>query len=86
VFYPQADHMLLENVAVQPAATGQGIGKSLIRFCEDTGRHAGLPAVRLYTNAKMTRNLALYPRLGYVEIGRRSEDGFDRIFFMKDLT
>ncbi|MDH1262082.1 GNAT family N-acetyltransferase [Pseudomonas sp. GD03944] len=85
VFYPSADHMLLESVAVQPEAAGQGIGKALIRHCEDAARRQGLCAVRLYTNEKMTDNLAIYPRLGYREVGRREEDGFRRVFFEKSL-
>lgn len=86
VFHPEAGHMLLENVAVAPAAIDQGVGKALIAFCEATARAAGLQAVHLYTNAKMTRNLSLYPRLGYAEAGRRHEDGFDRVFFTKRLA
>jgi hypothetical protein len=46
----------------------------------------GLRRVHLYTNAKMTANLSIYPRLGYVEIDRRSEDGFDRVYFEKRLA
>ncbi|WP_290688299.1 MULTISPECIES: GNAT family N-acetyltransferase [unclassified Haematobacter] len=81
VFYPQWDHMLLENVAVSPEAAGQGVGRALIAFCE--AQAAGMAGVRLYTNAKMAENLAIYPRLGYVETGRRQEDGFDRVYFEK---
>ena len=33
----------------------------------------------------MTENLALYPALGYVETGRRVEDGFSRVYFSKRL-
>lgn len=84
VFYPQGDHMLLENVAVSPEAAGRGVGKALIAFCE--AQAAGLSAVRLYTNAKMAENLTIYPRLGYVETGRRQEDGFDRVYFEKSFT
>lgn len=85
VFRPEGEHMLLENVAVQPWAAGRGIGKALIRFCEDEARRLGLRTVHLYTNEKMTENLAIYPRLGYVEVGRRTEDGFNRVFFEKHL-
>jgi ribosomal protein S18 acetylase RimI-like enzyme len=85
IFQAEGRAMLLENVAVLPALAGRGIGGALIRFCEDTARRRGLDAVRLYTNAKMTDNLALYPRLGYVEVDRRMEDGFDRVFFEKRL-
>lgn len=85
VFFPHEEHMLLENVAVQPWASGRGIGKALIKFCEDEARRLGLSAVHLYTNEKMTENLAIYPRLGYVEVDRRIEDGFNRVFFEKHL-
>ena len=77
--------MFLENVAVLPAAAGWGIGKSLIAFCETEARRFGLGAVHLYTNEKMIENLAIYPRLGYGEVDRRMEDGFNRVFFVKHL-
>lgn len=83
VFFPKDGRMFLENVAVRPEVAGRGIGGTLIRFCEVEARRAGLAAVRLYTNARMTENLSLYPRLGYVEVARRTEDGFDRVFFEK---
>jgi ribosomal protein S18 acetylase RimI-like enzyme len=86
VFRPEGGHMLLENVAVLPEEAGRGTGRALIRFCEETAHGRGLAAVRLYTNARMTANLALYPRLGYAETGRRTEDGFDRVFFEKLLA
>lgn len=85
VFFPKQDHMFLENVAVQPTAAGRGIGKSLIRFCEEEARRLGLGAVHLYTNEKMTENLSIYPHLGYTEVGRRTEEGFNRVFFEKRL-
>lgn len=78
--------LLLENVAVLPGAAGRGIGKALIAHCEQAARAQGAAAVRLYTNAKMTENLALYPRLGYTETARRSEDGFERVYFEKRLA
>ena len=85
VFYPDGGAMHLENVAVLPAAAGQGTGKALVAHCEAAARRAGLPAVELYTNAKMTANLSIYPHLGYRETGRRHEAGFDRVYFRKDL-
>lgn len=85
VFFPEADHMLLENVAVLPAAAGRGVGKSLIGFCEAQARSLGFKAVHLYTNEKMIENLSLYPRLGYGEVSRRTEDGFNRVFFEKNV-
>ncbi len=86
VFRPEGGHVLLENVAVLPSVAGRGIGKALIGFCEAAARRQGFCAVRLYTNEKMTDNLAIYPRLGYVEVDRRTEDGFHRVYFEKSLA
>ena len=77
--------LLLENVAVTPAAQRRGIGKRLIAFAEERARELGLDRVKLYTNERMTENLVLYPALGYVEVGRRREHGFDRVFFEKRI-
>ncbi len=86
VAYPRDDHWHLENVAVDPAAQGAGLGGALIAHVEAMARAARARAVELYTNAKMSENLSLYPRLGYVETGRAMEDGFDRVFYRKELN
>ncbi|MNH40626.1 putative acetyltransferase [compost metagenome] len=78
--------MLLENVAVLPSAAGRGVGKALISFCENTARQRGINAVHLYTNEMMTENLSIYPRLGYVKVGQRTEDAFKRVYFEKALV
>lgn len=83
VFYPEGDAMHLNALAVAPEATGQGLGRKLIAFVETEARRAGLSKVTLYTNAKMTENLAMYPYLGFTEVNRRTEDGFDRVFYEK---
>lgn len=85
VFFSEGKSMQLENVAVLPSATGRGIGKALVKLCEDEARRRGHPVVQLYTNEKMTENLPLYPHLGYRETERRREDGFNRVFFEKWL-
>ncbi|WP_328803778.1 GNAT family N-acetyltransferase [Pseudomonas sp. p50(2008)] len=85
VFFAVHQQMFLENVAVSDSGRGQGIGKSLIQFCETQAVRLGLISVHLYTNAKMTENLSIYPRLGYIEVSRHSEDGFDRVYFEKSL-
>ncbi len=86
VFYRRKDHMHLENVAVASEHRGKGVGRALVEYCEATARNNGDPAVELYTNEMMTENLTLYPRLGYQEIGRWSEDGFNRVFFNKRIS
>jgi len=83
VLRPEPASLLLENVAVAPAAQRGGIGRRLIAFAEQRAGDLGLETVRLYTNARMTENLSYYAALGYVEVDRRREDGFDRVFFSK---
>ena len=86
VFYPIDTWMHLENIAVMPNAHGKGIGKELMLFCENQTKVLGLSQVQLYTNEKMQANLEIYPKLGYVEIDRRLEDGFHRVYFSKRLA
>lgn len=76
----------LLTVAVAPGEQGQGLGRALIGAVEDRARAAGARTLALYTNVKMTANLALYPHLGFVETDRRDEGGFARVFFEKILA
>ncbi|HXS46933.1 MAG TPA: GNAT family N-acetyltransferase [Solirubrobacterales bacterium] len=85
VLIQEPDHLLVENVAVEPERQSEGIGRALLAFAEDVAREAGLSTLRLYTHAAMTENLAFYPRLGYGETGRRVDNGFERVFFSKHL-
>ena len=80
-----ADHLLVDNVAVVPHAQGLGVGSTLLRLAEEQARMRGLRQVRLYTNAAMHENLAYYPRRGYRETHRGTQDGYHRVFFTKDL-
>jgi ribosomal protein S18 acetylase RimI-like enzyme len=86
VVRPGSDHLFVENVAVHPARQGQGLGKKLLDFAAAEARGRGLPALRLYTNVKMTETFPFYRNLGFVETERRHEDGFDRVYMVKTLT
>jgi N-acetylglutamate synthase-like GNAT family acetyltransferase len=79
------DHVLIENVAVSPAAQGTGVGKCLLDLAEREAVAAGVGEIRLYTNEAMTENLAYYPRRGFVETHRSIEHGFRRVFFRKSV-
>lgn len=86
ILIPQPDYLLLENIAVLPAAQGRGVGSRLLALAEDQADRLGLGEVQLYTNEAMTENLAYYPRHGYTETDRAEQDGFRRVFFRKRLT
>ncbi|MBB3544363.1 ribosomal protein S18 acetylase RimI-like enzyme [Rhizobium sp. BK176] len=65
------DHVMLFSVAVSPKFQGGGHGLAILRWVEATAREWQLPEVRLYTNARMERNIALYRAFGFQETGRR---------------
>jgi ribosomal protein S18 acetylase RimI-like enzyme len=85
VLIPAADHLLIDNVAVDPAHQGEGIGAALMRVAEERAQASGIGELRLYTHRLMTENRAWYARLGYEETGREQQDGFDRVFFGKHV-
>lgn len=81
----EPDALLLDTLAVRPERQGRGLGRALVAFAEDEARRRGLPRLRLYTNALMTENLALYARLGFVETHRGGERPYRRVFMEKAL-
>ena len=85
VLLPEADHLLLDNLAVDPAAQGRGHGRRLVAAAEAEAGRLGLPELRLYTHELMTENLAMYRRLGFVETHRAEQAGFARVFLRKRL-
>jgi ribosomal protein S18 acetylase RimI-like enzyme len=72
VLEKQAGHMMIFSVTVAPEFQGKGLGKVLLRFADRKALEAGYSEIRLYTNARMERNIALYTAFGYHETGRRS--------------
>ena len=77
---------LIDNVAVHPSRQGSGLGRALLEHAEAAARRAGFDSVYLYTHERMSENLALYTRIGYVEYERRSQGEFARVFLRKHLT
>jgi ribosomal protein S18 acetylase RimI-like enzyme len=76
---------LVDNVAVHPSRRGTGLGRALLQFAEGEARRAGFDSIYLYTHEKMTENLALYSRIGYVEYDRRSQGAFSLVYMRKQL-
>jgi protein-S-isoprenylcysteine O-methyltransferase Ste14/ribosomal protein S18 acetylase RimI-like enzyme len=77
---------LVDNVAVDPAHQGTGVGRALLEHAEDAARAAGFDSIYLYTHELMTENLALYGRIGYVEYARRRHGDASLVYLRKPLT
>ncbi|MFC3001142.1 GNAT family N-acetyltransferase [Falsiroseomonas tokyonensis] len=80
------DHLWIDNIAVEPALKGQGLGRMLMDFAEAEARRRGLPELRLLTNALMAANIAMYRRLGFAETARVTEKGRARVYMAKPLS
>jgi GNAT superfamily N-acetyltransferase len=86
VLIPDDGFLMVDNVAVRPGSQGKGIGHRLLSHAEEEARRLGLPALSLFTNVKMTSNIALYASLGYVETGRVGVQGRSAVMMRKDLS
>jgi N-acetylglutamate synthase-like GNAT family acetyltransferase len=67
---PQAQHLLIENIAVRPDHQGKRIGDLLLNHAETIARTHHLAELRLYTNAAFVSNITFYARRGFQEFGR----------------
>jgi ribosomal protein S18 acetylase RimI-like enzyme len=77
---------LIDNVAVHPSSRGKGLGKALIEFAEAEARRAEFDSIYLYTHEKMTENLSIYSKIGYIEYERRSQGNFSLVYMRKRLV
>ncbi|HEY0836908.1 MAG TPA: GNAT family N-acetyltransferase [Azospirillum sp.] len=82
---PARDHLLVENVAVDPARQRCGLGRRLMGFAEAEARRLGLPELRLYTDERFADNVTFYARLGY-HIFDRTPCGAARLVFMAKVV
>ncbi|KAK1995235.1 acetyltransferase [Colletotrichum falcatum] len=82
---PAARALHVNNLVVAPAAQGRGLGRALMACAEDVARACRCASLQLYTNVNMFENLILYPKMGFLETGRRTEDGYERVYFRRDI-
>jgi ribosomal protein S18 acetylase RimI-like enzyme len=77
------DHLLVENVAVDPTRQGRGLGRKLMAFAEVETRRQAQNELRLYTNERFTENIALYERIGFRETHREPFKGTHAVHMSK---
>lgn len=75
----------MDNIAVDPSAQQQGVGKALINHVEQHLLKLGHQYYDLYTNLVMVENLRWYQKLGFVETRRIEEKDFKRIYMRNQL-
>ncbi len=82
---PRDGHLWLENVAVEPAWQGRGLGRRLLDHAEAVAIREGFAEICLLTNERYADDIALYLRRGYRETHREPHLGTDLVFFRKRL-
>lgn len=78
----------LYSLAIVEEARGHGLGVRLLEACERAARQRRCQHMRLEVRADNPRAIALYQRMGYAPIGRRTgyyADGTDALRFEKRL-
>jgi len=86
VQYEMEAGFYIDTVAALPELQGTGVGRALLLFAESEASRRGYQSIYLCTNVKMTENQAFYPKIGYVEYERKFDQGYDRIFYRKQLS
>ncbi len=81
-----ADTAEIKRMWVEPAARGQGIGRSLLAALEAGAVELGCRTVRLDTAASLTEALAMYEAAGYVEIPAYNENPYAAHWLEKRLS
>lgn len=85
IAWPEADSYYIDNIAVDPACQGEGLGRRLIEHAAAQATRLHLLALRLHTNVLMTENLSMYAHMGFVETHRAIENGFHRVYMRRSL-
>jgi len=91
ISWAKMEAYFIDNIAVDPAHQGFGLGRQLIEYAMREAKRHNLSAMQLYTNSTMTENLAMYAHMGFVETRRvmesqfNIETGFPRVYMCRTL-
>jgi ribosomal protein S18 acetylase RimI-like enzyme len=86
IAWPEADAYFIDNIAVDPACQGEGLGRRLMEYAAAEANRLRLRALQLYTNVLMIENLSMYAHLGFVETHRATTaKGFNVVYMRRSL-
>ncbi|MBA8837054.1 GNAT family N-acetyltransferase [Ochrobactrum sp. RH2CCR150] len=74
----RSDSFYLGKLAVASAFEGQGIARVLMQRAEAETIAKGKPAIELQVRIELTRNRAVFEKLGYCKIGETAHPGYTR--------
>ena len=92
ISWPRTEAYFIDNIAVDPARQGLGLGRQLMEYAVREAKSHNLSAIQLYTNATMTENLAMYAHMGFVETHRvmetqfHTDTGLPRVYMRRTLA
>ena len=92
ISWPKMEAYFIDNIAVDPAHQGLGLGRRLMEHGVREAKRHNLSAIQLYTNAAMTENLAMYAHMGFVETHRvmetqfHIETNFPRVYMCRTIA
>jgi GNAT superfamily N-acetyltransferase len=66
ISYGGRPHAIIENVVVDAAERGRGLGAALVQHCIELAREAGCTRLSLSTDARRADAHRFYERLGFV--------------------
>ncbi len=78
--------LLIYSIAIDPGQQRQGYGGRLLAWAETQARANGQQRIRLFTNERMSSNVAWYTAHGFVETGREPISGSALVHMTKTLA
>ncbi|SHE70709.1 N-acetylglutamate synthase, GNAT family [Ruegeria intermedia] len=81
IFGPVGRAMMVFNLAVSPAAQGQGLARKLLAQAEAQASRSGCDRLKLTTHRLMQDTRAMYRHLGWNEVAAQG----NKVFFEKPL-
>jgi ribosomal protein S18 acetylase RimI-like enzyme len=79
------DCLVVVNLAIAPQWQHRGLGRALLAHAETIARDSECDRIRLYTNAVMSSNIALYRAVGYGIDGEQAVNGGTIVHLSKPL-